>query len=62
MLIYVISDSAVHKKLILNVKFLIANSENEKLVGIEFDRKLTFDEDISDFCKKASRKLNALAS
>ena len=60
MLIHVISDSVVHKKLILNVKFLIANGENEKPLGIEFDCKLTFDEHISDFCKKASRKLNVL--
>lgn len=39
----------------------IGNSESGKLLGINFDCKLTFDEHISNFCKKTSRMLIALA-
>ena len=41
--------------------FRIENSSHEKLLGIHFDNKLTFDLQISDMCKKASRKIYALA-
>ena len=47
-----------------NVKienFCLGSTESGKLLGIKFDCKLTFAEHISDLCKKASRKLNALA-
>ena len=39
----------------------ICNSLCEKLLGVRFDSKLTFDAHINDICKKASLKLNALA-
>ena len=39
----------------------ICNSPCEKLLGVRFDSKLTFDAHINDICKKASLKLNALA-
>ena len=41
-------------------EYEIENSEYEKLFGFKLDRKLNFDEPISDICKKARRKLNAL--
>ena len=32
--------------------FDIANSRNEKLLGVKFNSKLTFDDHISELCKK----------
>ena len=34
--------------------------DTEKLLGVKFDRKLTFDDHISGICKKESRKISAL--
>ena len=42
-------------------EFSIANSDCEKLLGVKIDNKLTFDCHVSDICKKANRKINALA-
>ena len=39
----------------------ITNSNCEKFLGVKFDHKLTFDDYISELCKKASRKINTLA-
>ena len=39
----------------------IKNSECEKLLGVKFDNKLTFEKHITDICRKASRKIYALA-
>ena len=33
--------------------FKIDKSDTEKLLGVKFDQKLTFDDHISDICKKA---------
>ena len=41
--------------------FNIVNSECEKLLGIKFNYKLTFNIHVSDLCKNASRMINALA-
>ena len=41
--------------------FSIENSGCEKLLGVKIDNKLTFDYHVSDMCKKANRKINALA-
>ena len=41
-------------------EFSIGNSDCEKLLGVKIDNKLTFDCHISDMCKKANRKINAL--
>ena len=41
--------------------FKIDKSNTEKLLGVKFDKKLTFDDHISDICKKAGRKIYALA-
>ena len=35
--------------------------DTEKLLDVTFDRKLTFDDHISDICKKVGRKISALA-
>ena len=48
-----------------NVKFRkgnfeIENTKKEKLLGMQFDNKLSFDYHLSEICKKASRKLYAL--
>ena len=40
--------------------FDIANTKSEKLLGVKFDHKLSFDDHISDLCKKATRKIHAL--
>ena len=39
----------------------IKKSEYEKLLGITFDKKLSFRKHIEDLCKKANQKLHALA-
>ena len=39
----------------------IENSDCEKLLGVTIDNKLTLDCHVSDMCKKANRKINALA-
>ena len=40
--------------------FQITNSTEEKLLGIKFDSKLSFQNHASTLCKKASQKLHAL--
>ena len=42
-------------------EFSIENSDYEKLLGVKIDNKLTFGCHVSDMCKKANRKINALA-
>ena len=39
----------------------IDNSECEKLLGVKIDVNLNFNDHISDTCKKASKKISALA-
>ena len=34
----------------------IKNSKCEKLLGVKFDNKLTFEKNMTDICRKASRK------
>ena len=36
------------------------SSEQQKLLGVLIDNKLTFDKQINNLCTKASQKLNAL--
>ena len=45
----------------LNVNnFKIKNSDCEKLLGVKFDSKLRIDQHITDLCRRASRKIQAL--
>ena len=39
----------------------IRNSSSEKLLGVLFDNKLTFQSHIDNICKIASQKLNAIS-
>ena len=39
----------------------IRNSSGEKLLGMFFDSKLTFQSHIDNICKKASQKLNTIS-
>ena len=41
--------------------FDITYSKSEKLLGVNFDHKISFDDYISELCKKASRKMHALS-
>ena len=41
---------------------IILNGGSENLLGITIDNKLTFKDDVSNLCKKASQKLHALAT
>ena len=43
-------------------RFIEDKSDTEKLLGVKFDKKLAFDDHISDICKKAGRKISALAT
>ena len=53
---------STNEKIKINIRdFSIENSDCEKLLGIKTDNKLTFDYHASDMCKKANRKINALA-
>ena len=38
----------------------VTNSKNNKLLGINIDNKMTFNDHVSDICSKASQKLHAL--
>ena len=40
---------------------IIKPSKSEKLLGINIDHFLTFNEHVSKLCKKASQKLHAIA-
>ena len=42
-------------------EYLIKSSTNEKSLGANIDSKLTFDTHVSHLCKKANKKLRALA-
>ena len=39
----------------------IWESNKQKLLGVHIHRKLSFDEQVSNLCKKAGRKLSVLA-
>ena len=41
--------------------FKIDQSDTKKLLDVKFDKKLTFDDHISDICRKAGTKISALA-
>ena len=41
--------------------FSIKNNTEEKLLGVKFDSNLSFENQVTSFCKKASQKLHALA-
>ena len=46
----------------MNVDGLKINkNDTEKLFGVKFDKKLTFDDHIFDICKKPGRKISPLA-
>ena len=52
---------STNEKVRMNVDgFKIDKSNTEKLLGVKFDKKLPFDDHISDICKKAGRKISAL--
>ena len=39
--------------------FSIKNSTEEKLLGVKFDSKLSFENHVTSLCKKANQKLHA---
>ena len=53
---------STNEKTKINIgEFSIESSDCEKLLEVKIDNKLTFDCHASDMCKKANRKINALA-
>ena len=55
-----ICSSSVKTSIMIENK-QIRNSSCEKLLGVFFDSKLTFQSHIDNICKKASQKLNAIS-
>ena len=54
-------DDTVGEKLIIQGKKI--QSENAvRLLGVKIDHRLTFDDHISDLCRKAAARLNASIS
>ena len=53
------TNNAVKIKL---ANFDITNSKSEKLLGVNFDHKLSFDDHISELCKKSRREIHALSN
>ena len=52
--------------LVINTKFslpacILENSNSQKLLGVTIDRKLNFNEHVTNLCDKASKKIQALA-
>ena len=45
----------------INISEIASNSKCEKLLGIHFDNKLTFEPHVRSLCKKASQKLHTFA-
>ena len=41
---------------------ILENSDSQKLLGVTIDRKLNFNEHVTNLCDKASKKIQALAS
>ena len=39
----------------------VTNSKREKILEVKFDNKLSFDDDISELCRKAGRKIRTLS-
>ena len=59
--IIVKKNSKMENSYPLNINDQTINSENSvKLLGIEIDNKLSFEQHISTLCKKASNQLNAI--
>ena len=53
---------SANKEVSLHVNtFKTKNDDCEKLLGVKFDSKLRFDQHVTDLCRKASRKIHALA-
>ena len=53
---------STNEKIKINVgEFSIENNDCEKLLEVKIDNKLTFDRHVSDMCKKANKKINALS-
>ena len=40
---------------------IMSNSEEEKILGVTIDNRLTFSSHIRELCKKASQKISALS-
>ena len=54
--------TSIDQEVSLNLdNITIKNNECEKILGVKFGSKLTFDQHISDLCKMTTRKVNALA-
>ena len=55
----ILNDS--DENLSINVgQYVVQNSQNEKLLCVTIDNKLTFKDHVEGLCKKASKKLHAL--
>ena len=47
---------------VINIyEFVINNSNEEKILGMKIDTRLSFENHVSSLCKQASQKLHALA-
>ena len=58
---HIILNGSHEDEFIIVDEYVIQNSKCEKLLGIKIDYELSFDDHVTDLCKKASRKLHALS-
>ena len=56
---HIILNESHENDVIIVDEYAIQNSKCEKRLGIKIDHKLSFDDHVTELCKKASRKLHA---
>ena len=54
-----ILNAGKYRKLFIFKNTIMNNSEEEKILCIAIDNKLTFSSHITELCKKASKKISA---
>ena len=56
-----VSQGSIHKYKVFATCLILENSSSQKRLGVTIDRKLNFNEHVTNLCDKASKKIQALA-